>query len=272
MQIFDSWAGGLPEDEFARWCSYPTRAIVAGVKAEAPDVPVIGFPRGAGALAEVYARETGLDAIGCDTGMPLGFMRETLQSRLPVQGNLDPLLLLAGGKHLEARVVTILNTLGGAALRVQSRPRHSAGDAAGACGAARRACEKRQGLAIAMLLSYIKAFHVIAIIAWMAGLLYLPRLFVYHADSAKGSQQSETFKVMERRLLRLITTPAMIASWIFGLILAFSGRDQLVGGWLVPREARAGGAALGLSRPAREMDEGLRHGSEHHGPRVSIAW
>jgi protoporphyrinogen IX oxidase len=74
-----------------------------------------------------------------------------------------------------------------------------------------------------MLLAYIKAFHVIAIIAWMAGLLYLPRLFVYHAASKKGSEQSETFKVMERRLLRLITTPAMVTSWVFGLILAFSG-------------------------------------------------
>src|SRR5262249_32281735 len=74
-----------------------------------------------------------------------------------------------------------------------------------------------------MWLSYAKAFHVIAIIAWMAGLLYLPRLFVYHAASAKGSEQSETFKVMEQRLLRYITTPAMIASWILGLVLAFSG-------------------------------------------------
>jgi putative membrane protein len=74
-----------------------------------------------------------------------------------------------------------------------------------------------------MLLAYIKAFHIIAIIAWMAGLLYLPRLFVYHAVSKKGSEQSETFKVMERRLLRLITTPAMLVSWAFGLILAFSG-------------------------------------------------
>jgi putative membrane protein len=74
-----------------------------------------------------------------------------------------------------------------------------------------------------MLLAYIKAFHVIAVIAWMAGLLYLPRLFVYHAMSAKGSEQSETFKVMERRLLNAITTPAMIASWVLGLWLAFSG-------------------------------------------------
>ncbi len=83
-----------------------------------------------------------------------------------------------------------------------------------------------------MLLAYIKAFHVIAIIAWMAGLLYLPRLFVYHAQSRIGSEQSETFKVMERRLLRYITTPAMLASWVLGLILAFSGAiDWSRDGW-----------------------------------------
>jgi putative membrane protein len=83
-----------------------------------------------------------------------------------------------------------------------------------------------------MLLAYIKAFHVIAIIAWMAGLLYLPRLFVYHAMSKVGSEQSETFKVMERRLLRAIATPAMAASWLFGLILAFSGAiDWSRDGW-----------------------------------------
>jgi putative membrane protein len=83
-----------------------------------------------------------------------------------------------------------------------------------------------------MLLAYIKAFHIIAIIAWMAGLLYLPRLFVYHAESRKGSEQSETFKVMERRLLRYIATPAMIASWILGLWLAFSGViDWSKDGW-----------------------------------------
>jgi putative membrane protein len=83
-----------------------------------------------------------------------------------------------------------------------------------------------------MLLAYIKAFHVIAIIAWMAGLLYLPRLFVYHAQSKTGSEQSETFKVMERRLLRYITTPAMLASWVLGLALAFSGViDWSKDGW-----------------------------------------
>ena len=72
-----------------------------------------------------------------------------------------------------------------------------------------------------MLLSFIKAFHVIAIIAWMAGLLYLPRLFVYHCEAPAGSAQSETFKVMERRLLRAIINPAMIATWALGLWLAW---------------------------------------------------
>ena len=83
-----------------------------------------------------------------------------------------------------------------------------------------------------MPLLYVKAFHVIAIIAWMAGLLYLPRLFVYHASAAKGSELSETFKVMEKRLLRYITTPAMIAAWGLGLWLVFSGIiDWRADGW-----------------------------------------
>lgn len=68
---------------------------------------------------------------------------------------------------------------------------------------------------------WVKALHILSVIAWMAGMLYLPRLFVYHADAPVGSPQSETFKVMERRLYRGITTPAMVASWIFGLTLAF---------------------------------------------------
>jgi putative membrane protein len=70
---------------------------------------------------------------------------------------------------------------------------------------------------------WLKALHVISIIAWMAGMLYLPRLFVYHADAKPGSELSETFKVMERRLLQAIINPAMIAAWIFGLWLAWEG-------------------------------------------------
>jgi putative membrane protein len=68
---------------------------------------------------------------------------------------------------------------------------------------------------------WVKAIHVIAIIAWMAGMLYLPRLFIYHCDAERGSKQSETFKVMERRLLRVIMNPAMIISWVLGLWLAW---------------------------------------------------
>ena len=74
-----------------------------------------------------------------------------------------------------------------------------------------------------MSYDWIKALHVIAIIAWMAGMLYLPRLFVYHAEAPKGSIQSETFKIMERRLLKAIINPAMIVTWVLGLVLAWQG-------------------------------------------------
>ncbi|MFT3732603.1 MAG: protoporphyrinogen oxidase HemJ [Hyphomicrobium sp.] len=76
---------------------------------------------------------------------------------------------------------------------------------------------------------WIKAFHIIAVISWMAGMLYLPRLFVYHADVPIGSPQSETFKVMEARLLNIITTPAMNVTWVLGLWLAWQG-----GFWAAP--------------------------------------
>lgn len=78
----------------------------------------------------------------------------------------------------------------------------------------------------------IKALHIIAVISWMAGLLYMPRLFVYHVDAPAGSPQSETFKIMEDRLLRVIMTPAMIATWIFGLLLSVMPNvDGWSSGW-----------------------------------------
>ena len=77
---------------------------------------------------------------------------------------------------------------------------------------------------------WIKAFHVIAIIAWMAGMLYLPRLFVYHCEAEPGSKQSETFKVMERRLLKAIINPAMIVSWLLGIWLVWQG-GWYASGW-----------------------------------------
>jgi len=82
-----------------------------------------------------------------------------------------------------------------------------------------------------MLYLWIKALHVIAIIAWMAGMLYLPRLFVYHCDAPKGSIQSETFKIMERRLLKAIINPAMIVAWVLGLYLIWDG-GWYTSGWL----------------------------------------
>ena len=81
------------------------------------------------------------------------------------------------------------------------------------------------------LYNWMKAVHVVAIIAWMAGMLYLPRLFVYHTGVAAGSAQSETFKVMERRLLRAIINPAMMVAWTFGLWLAWEG-FRFSAGWL----------------------------------------
>ncbi len=82
-----------------------------------------------------------------------------------------------------------------------------------------------------MLYLWLKAFHVIAVIAWMAGMLYLPRLFVYHCDAPAGSPQSETFKVMERRLLKAIMNPAMIVTWVLGAILVWQG-GWIASGWL----------------------------------------
>src|ERR1700730_1827370 len=83
----------------------------------------------------------------------------------------------------------------------------------------------------AMLPLWLKALHVIAVISWMAGMLYLPRLFVYHCDAEVGSKQSETFKLMERRLLRAIINPAMIATWVLGLWLTYES-GFFKAGWL----------------------------------------
>ena len=113
LQIFDSWAGSLADDQFERWVVAPTKAMVARLKALHPDVPVIGFPRGAGVQAPGYAAKTGVDGVGCDTSLPLGFIADALSGRTVVQGNLDPLLLVAGGDAMERRVAEILTALSG---------------------------------------------------------------------------------------------------------------------------------------------------------------
>ncbi len=113
VQIFDSWAGVWPEDHLRRWCLEPAKALVGRIRAERPGVPVIVFPRGAGVLYRDYAMECGASALGLDTTVPLAWAREELQSKVAVQGNLDPLLLVAGGDAQRTAVARILEELGG---------------------------------------------------------------------------------------------------------------------------------------------------------------
>jgi uroporphyrinogen decarboxylase len=112
VQIFDTWAGVLPRAEFARWCIAPVRQIVAGVRAQIPAARIIGFPRGAGASLAAFAEQVPVDAIGLDWMADPGFVRAALPPSLPVQGNLDPLALLAGGAALDRGVDAVLEGYG----------------------------------------------------------------------------------------------------------------------------------------------------------------
>lgn len=113
LQLFDSWAGVLSEAQFRRWSVDPARRIVEAVKAAHPHIPVIGFPRGAGALYADYVRGTGIDAVSLDVSVPLGWAADHLQSRTVVQGNLDNLLLAAGGEALDEEVGRIIAAFAG---------------------------------------------------------------------------------------------------------------------------------------------------------------
>ncbi len=109
VQIFDTWAGVLPPEEFDRWCIEPMRRIVAQVRRELPQAKIIGFPRGAGTGLLRYVEQVPVNAIGLDWMIDRSFAREQVQRRVPVQGNLDPLVLLAGGPALDRAVDTILD-------------------------------------------------------------------------------------------------------------------------------------------------------------------
>jgi uroporphyrinogen decarboxylase len=108
VQLFDSWAGSLAPDEFERWVIAPNAAITAAIHERCPGVPVIGFPKGAGAKLSAYARETGVDAVGVDETIDPHWAARELPAGMPVQGNLDPLMLMAGGDRLVARTEAIL--------------------------------------------------------------------------------------------------------------------------------------------------------------------
>ncbi len=113
VQLFDSWAGSLSPDQFERWVIAPNAAIVRGVKALHPGTPIIGFPKGAGGKLAAYAAQTGVDAIGIDETVDPVWANSVLPAGMPVQGNLDPLVLIAGGDALENAVRRILRAFAG---------------------------------------------------------------------------------------------------------------------------------------------------------------
>jgi uroporphyrinogen decarboxylase len=113
IQLFDSWAGSLSPAQFEQWVIAPTARLVAAIRARHPDFPVIGFPKGAGGKLAAYARETGVTALGLDETVDPDWAARELPDALPVQGNLDPLALLAGGVPLGAAVRRILDAFAG---------------------------------------------------------------------------------------------------------------------------------------------------------------
>ena len=113
VQLFDSWAGSLSPAQFEDWVIAPNAKIVAGLKARHPDTPIIGFPKGAGGKLPAYARETGVDAVGVDETVDPDWANATLPDNMPVQGNLDPLALIAGGEALEKAVERITKAFAG---------------------------------------------------------------------------------------------------------------------------------------------------------------
>src|SRR3984893_2931903 len=116
LQIFDTWAGVLPPREFARWSIEPTRRIVEGVRKNVPGAKIIGFPRGAGALLPSYVAATGVDAVSIDWAAEPSLIRERVQNRVAIQGNLDPLALIAGGVALDSAVDDVLENYAGCRL------------------------------------------------------------------------------------------------------------------------------------------------------------
>jgi uroporphyrinogen decarboxylase len=113
VQIFDTWAGVLPTNQFEKWCTEPCARIVTAVRKRIPEAKIIGFPRGAGTRLERYIATVAVDAVGLDWMVDLVFARERIQSGRPVQGNLDPLTLLAGGEALDVAIDEIMQGLAG---------------------------------------------------------------------------------------------------------------------------------------------------------------
>lgn len=113
LQIFDSWAGSLPEAEFERWVIAPTKEMVSRLRALHPEVPIIGFPRGAGVLYQRYVDEIGIQGVSVDETMPLDWVKQHLQPKVTVQGNVDAFALVAGGAALDEAIDRVIESWSG---------------------------------------------------------------------------------------------------------------------------------------------------------------
>jgi uroporphyrinogen decarboxylase len=112
VQIFDTWAGALQANDFERWCVQPTKRLISKLRERKPGAKVIGFPRGAGKNIPRYVDETGVDAVSLGNEIDRAFAHDEIQSRVPVQGNVDPLALLEGGSALDSEVDAVLQAFG----------------------------------------------------------------------------------------------------------------------------------------------------------------
>ena len=207
VQLFDSWAGSLSPDQFERWVIAPTARIVADLKARHPETPIIGFPKGAGAKLAAYARETGVDALGLDETIDPDWAVRELPEKLPLQGNLDPLALLAGGAALEKAVGRILSSFHGRPHIfnlghgiIKETPIAHVEQLLELVRNAGAELIHEIGWVLTVLYAWLKAGHVIFVIFWVAGLFMLPRYYVYHQESAPGSDEEKRWIERETKL------------------------------------------------------------------------
>ena len=242
VQIFDTWAGVLPPEQFERWCIEPTQRIVEGVREQVSGCKDHRLSarrrRNGAALCGNDRRRARLGSTGRSSDR---FARDTLQSRVPVQGNLDPLALLAGGAALDREVDDVLTAL--------AMDRSSSISATASCR--RRRSRMSSGCSSAcaddtLCTSGSKPSTSSRSSPGWPACSICRGCSSITATAKPGSEQSETFKVMERRLLNVIMKPAMIVTWVVGLCLLLEGQ-WLGAGWLHAKLA-AGGRDDGPAR------------------------
>ena len=256
VQLFDSWAGSLSPDQFDRWVIAPNRAIVERVHASAPGVPVIGFPKGAGAKLPRYAREVGADAIGLDETLDPDWAHESPAPPPAGAGQSRP-HAAAGGRETRwtrawrasaGRSATgrTSSTWATASRSTRRWPMWS--------GCWRRRARPSKGSPMTGYLGdlylWAKAAHLIFVIYWIAGLFLLPRYYIYHQEAGVGTAEAERWVDREGKLRRIILTPSMIIVWVLGIALALN--------WGIVVGGRAGSGRLAAHQdPAGDRPDRL---------------